>query len=91
MKFCDPDEFLLRNRAYLCLHCLIALDPVKVKLCFPWIIKKPGIFEGLIYWAITEWWAEDLSLSGWSVSYIHDIADAVQANIHGLIDTLFVQ
>lgn len=53
--------------------------------------KNSGIFERLIYWAVSsESWAEYLSLSEWSVSYIHDTADAVQAHIHGLVPTLFV-
>lgn len=89
------NEFLLHNHVYLCLQCdsvLLSWIPFQSESLFSLNNKKPGIFEGLIYWvSSSDSWAEYLSLSEWRVSYIHDIADAAQAHIHSLIDTLFVQ
>lgn len=95
MNFHEDDEFLLHNHVYLCLQCdsvLLPWIPFQSESLFSLNYKKPGIFEGLIYWvSSSDSWAEYLSLSEWRVSYIHDIADAAQAHIHSLIDTLFVQ
>lgn len=95
MKFHEDDKFLLHNHVYLCLQCdsvLLPWIPFKSESVFSLNNKKPGVCEGLIYWAISsDSCAEYMSLSEWSVSYIHDIADAVQAHIHSLTDTLFVQ
>lgn len=77
---------------FQCDSVLLPWIPFKSEGVFPLNNKNPGIFEGLIYWASSnDYWAEYLSLSEGSVSYIHDIADAAQDHIHSLIDTLFVQ
>lgn len=95
MNFHEDDKVLLHNHVYLCLQSdsvLLPWIPFISESVFSLNNKKLGIFEGLIYWARpSDWWAEYLSLSEWSVSYVHDIADAAQAHIHSLIDTLFVQ